>query len=198
MPDLIDKAHFTDLETCDPQDVVFRTGCEYKPIARQYFVEVWGHRYCVDLAQCKVKSDGSGPKTYQDFLYLFILFYLINAKKIVPKGQWISEKDIAGGAAFFRGPHTIPVDVIAGRIKDDMALFKVICKGLGGRSIDLADAAFSFQITPLIPVAVLYWQGDEDFPAEVKLLFDRTIEEHLPLDILFALAVEVCHAFARI
>ncbi len=58
----------------------------------------------------------------------------------------------------------------------------------------MADAAFLFNITPTIPVAVLYWQGDEDFPSEARLLFDRTIEQHLPLDIIYALSVEVCHA----
>jgi hypothetical protein len=56
----------------------------------------------------------------------------------------------------------------------------------------MADAAFSFSITPDIPVAVLYWIGDEDFPAEVKILYDRSITELLSLDILFALAVGVC------
>ena len=197
MLELIDKSHFADLEACDPKDVVLRTGCEYDPIVRHYFVDVWGHRYCVDLNQCRVKPEKSGPPTYQNFLCLFIVFYLINAQRIAPLGQWVSQKDITGGAAFFRGPHTIPADVITDRVKNDIVLFESICHQLGGQPIDFADAAFSFWITPLIPVAVLYWQGDEDFPCEAKLLFDKTIEDHLPLDILFALAVEVCHGFCR-
>jgi hypothetical protein len=41
-------------------------------------------------------------------------------------------------------------------------------------------------------VAVLYWAGDDDFPPESKLLYDKTITEHLASDILFALAVEIC------
>jgi hypothetical protein len=56
----------------------------------------------------------------------------------------------------------------------------------------MADAAFCFSITPDLPVAVLYWVGDEDFPAEAKILYDRSISELLTLDILFALAVGVC------
>jgi hypothetical protein len=59
----------------------------------------------------------------------------------------------------------------------------------------MADAAFSFSITPRIPVAVLLWVGDDEFESEAKLLFDKTIVQHLPLDIIYALAVEICHAF---
>jgi hypothetical protein len=41
-------------------------------------------------------------------------------------------------------------------------------------------------------VAVLYWAGDDDFSPKSKLLYDKTITEHLASDILFALAVEIC------
>jgi hypothetical protein len=57
----------------------------------------------------------------------------------------------------------------------------------------MADAAFAFSITPRIPVAVLLWEGDTEFPAEAKLLFDRTIAEQLPPDVIFSLAVEICN-----
>ena len=56
----------------------------------------------------------------------------------------------------------------------------------------MADAAYSFRMTPRIPVAVLYWIGDEDFPAESKILYDKTIAEHLAPDIIYALAVGTC------
>jgi len=87
--------------------------------------------------------------------------------------------------------------LITGRFKDELGLFKKECKKAGGVSIEMADAAYTFEITPTLPVAVLYWQGDEDFPSEAKLLFDRTIEQQLPLDILYALAVEICHTLGK-
>ncbi len=195
MPSWIEETHFKDLEACDPEDVVNRTGCEYDPRTRRYLVSVWHHRYIVDPVNCTVTPEADGPEMYQDFRSLFIIFYLIRAQKKDPMGEWISEKDIKGGAAFFRGPHAIPTQVITDYVKDDLTRFESICRQLGGEPLDMADRAFRFRITPLIPVAVLYWQGDEEFPGEAKLLYDKTIEDHLPLDIVYALAVEVCHAF---
>jgi hypothetical protein len=193
MSEHIDKTIFTDLETCDPEDVILRTNCKFDKADNHYFVNIWGHEYCVDLNKYEVRPQGKDTKTYQDFLYLFILYYLMKSKNIKPSGEWISEKDIPGGAAFFRGPHTIPGDIITKRFGNDIDTFKKESIKLKGISLDMGDAAFMFHITPTIPVAVLYFMGDEDFPCEAKLLFDKTICLHLPLDIVFALAVEICN-----
>lgn len=197
MADYISETHYKDLEVCRPESVVQQTGCAWDPVSQTYTLTVWNHEYQVELSQRRIVAQEGAPPTFGEYLHLFILFYLIKAQKKQVSGTWVSEKDLVGGAAFFRGPHILPVDQITDRVKNDLGLFEKICKGLGGRPVNFADAAFSFQITPQIPVAVLYWQGDEDFPAEAKLLFDSTIEAHLPLDIVFALAVEVCCVVAR-
>jgi hypothetical protein len=46
-----------------------------------------------------------------------------------------------------------------------------------------------------VPVAVLLWQGDDEFPTEAKLLYDASIVRHLALDIIYALAVGMCEQF---
>ena len=66
------------------------------------------------------------------------------------------------------------------------------CEQLDGISLDMADAAYAFEITPRIPVAVQFWDRDDEFPAEAKILFDKTIAEHLAPDIVFCLTVEIC------
>lgn len=197
MNERIDKLNFSDLESCDPGEVVSRTGCEFDKTKNQYAVTVWGYKYFVDLIECEVRPEEPGLQTYHGYLYLFILYFLMKSKDIPPSGKWVSEKDITGGAAFFRGPHVIPIELITDRFGNDMDLFREKCEKLKGTPIKLADAAYVFQITRTLPVAVLYWQGDEDFPSEARLLFDRTIDRHLPLDIIYALAVEICHSLGR-
>ena len=56
----------------------------------------------------------------------------------------------------------------------------------------MADAAYAFEVTPRIPIVVQFWEKDDDFPAEAKILFDKTIAEQLAPDILFCLTVEIC------
>ena len=124
---------------------------------------------------------------------LFSVHYLLNARAIERSNEWVSEKDLPGGATFFRGPHAIPTQLIAKRFGNATDQFERVCRQLQGVPLAMADAAFRFEISPRIPAAVLYWCGDDDFPAESKLLFDRTIKAHCALDIIFALAVGICH-----
>ena len=106
--------------------------------------------------------------------------------------QWISEKDIPGGATFFRGPHAVPTERVTNRFQNDIDAFSRRCTSLSGEPIDMGDAAFRFDITPRIPVVMLYWQGDEDFGPEARILFDRSISKYLALDVIYALVVEMC------
>ncbi len=195
MDSQVDITNFKDLSAFDPDDVITRTGCRFDRVKNEYRIRVWGFTFIVDLNSNEIHTQPEEFKSYKNFMQLFILHYLMKSKNIPILHDWVSEKDIPGGAAFFRGPHTIPADMITDKVTNDIPLFKQYSEKLGGASIAMADAAYVFQITPTIPVAVLFWLGDEDFPSETKLLFDKTIEQHLPLDIIFALAVEVCHAY---
>jgi hypothetical protein len=127
-----------------------------------------------------------------EYFHLFMVHYLLTVKAVEISGEWISEKDMPGGAAFFRGPHEIPTRLIADRFGEDRRRFNDRCRNLHGAERDMADAAYGFTIAPRIPVAVLCWEGDEDFPAEAKILYDKTIADHLALDVVYALAVGIC------
>ncbi len=193
MTNLIDAVNFKDLASYDPKEVIARTGSEYNKSKNEYVVKIWGYNYIVRPYSKEIMPEKEGLPTYKDYFYLFMLFYLMKSKDLPVSGEWVSEKDVPGGAAFFRGPHTLPTNDITQVYENDLEKFKKRCEALGGTPIELADAAYSFEIANNIPVAVLYWIGDEDFESEAKLLFDKTIEEHLPLDIIYALAVEVCN-----
>ena len=194
MSEFIDPILFKDLAACDPKEVVKRTHAQYDPSTGQYRVEVWGRSYEVDPVKERAAAPDARSTKYQDYMSLFVLHYLMKAVDIPLSGEWVSEKDIPGGEGFFRGPHTLPVHEIVKTFGDDVHAFSRACEQVGGIPLAMADAAFVFKITPRIPVAILFWQGDEDFEGEVKLLFDRTVSLHLPLDIIYALAVVICHS----
>jgi len=193
MSDLIDKVFFRELAEKDPKEVCQRALCSYNDVKKSYNITIWGDDFSVFPYEYKIdcisKSNAQPPYEY---FYLFVIHYLLTAKKIEISKEWVSEKDIPGGAAFFRGPHEIPTSLIVKKYHNDLEKFKKNCILLGGIPLDMADAACVFNITPRIPAALLYWEGDEEFPPESKLLFDRSVSEHLALDIIYALAVDIC------
>jgi len=197
MTDLIDRIHFQELSEQDPQDVCRRASCKYDDMNERYILSVWGDEYGIFPNQLKINSMSSNTQHPHDYFYLFIIHYLLKSKEIDISNEWISEKDIPGGTTFFRGPHEIPTNLISLRFNNNINEFKKRCEQLHGIPLNMSDAAYRFQITPRIPVAVLYWIGDDDFPAESKVLYDRTITDHLAADIIYALAVGICERVGR-
>lgn len=197
MTDIIDRIHFQELSQRDPNDVCRRASCQYDDINGSYTLSVWGDEYRIFPTQLKIDCMAKHTQNIHDYFYLFMIHYLLQSKETELSSEWISEKDIPGGTTFFRGPHEIPTKLISLRFNNNINEFKARCEQLHGTPLNLADAAYSFRITPRIPVAVLYWIGDEDFPAESKILYDRTIAEHLASDIIYALAMGICERIGK-
>lgn len=195
--ELVDPLYFTRLSEQDPAGVCRRAGCTYDAAAGIFGLTLWGRPYAVDPRKGRIYDVGPDRAPLHPYFDLVALHYLLSAAEIPPAGQWISEKDIPGGTTFFRGPHAVPTHVIASRFDGDIQGFSLRCEQYGGTRLALADAAFSFVITPRVPAAVLFWQGDEEFPAEATLLYDVTIVRHLALDIVYALAVGVCEQLGQ-
>jgi len=195
MAELIDRRHFLELAGRDPLDVVQRTRCRYDATQHSFTLPVWNTVCTVHPGSCQVKWSAE-TEPLHEYLALFAVHCLLTGRDVEPAGRWISEKDMPGGATFFRGPHTIPTQLIAAGAGNSLETFRNLCLACGGTALELADAAYWFAITDRIPVAVLYWLGDEEFPAEAKLLFDSTLPSHFALDIVFALAVGVCETLA--
>ncbi len=192
----VDPRHFQDLAQMDPAHVCRRALCGYDVREKCYTVSVWGEDYGIIPEAFKITRLSDPTRKVTISLGLFVVHYLLTCKEIPISKEWISVKDIPGGETFFRGPHKIPADLIEKRYGDDLQGFHEVSAQLGGTALDMADAAYYFKIAPRIPVAVLIWKGDDEFPAEAKMLFDKSIGDHLALDIIFALAVEMCSRFA--
>ena len=68
------------------------------------------------------------------------------------------------------------------RFGADVAGFRHAAAALGGQPLDLADASFRFQAFPRLAVAVLLWAGDDEFPAQARVLFDAHAGHYLPTE----------------
>ena len=196
MTERIANIYFQVLAEKNPQDVCRRTGSHYSAADACYSLPVWGSTFTIYPHSSVIHCREQQNQALHEYFSLFAVHYLLGEKNIEISGKWISEKDLAGGATFFRGPHAIPTHLISEKYLNTVSGFVERCELLQGKPLDMADAAYCFNITPGIPVAVLYWLGDEDFPAESKILYDSNIAEHFALDIVYALAVGICHRLA--
>ena len=197
MTDYINKLYFQELSDKNSEEVCRRAMCAYDDTKKNFEISIWGDIFKIYPEQGIIECDNKKHEGLHPYFDLFIMHYLLKAKAMELANQWISEKDIPGGSTFFRGPHAIPTRLITSQFDGDIDGFKHKCEQLMGSPLKLADAAFVFKVAPRVPVAVLYWKGDDEFPTESKILYDRTIYDHLALDIIYALAVGVCERLGK-
>ena len=120
-------------------------------------------------------------------LALVSLVYLINAKGTPLSGEWVSEKDLRC-ASFFRGIHQLPLDPLLEKFGDDQQAFIEAGKKIGAVEVeDPGDAAIRFWAFPFVPLKMSLWCRDTELPASISVLCDKSIEDYLPADGIWAL-----------
>lgn len=73
-----------------------------------------------------------------------------------------------------------------GRLND----LKAACEKLGGILQDCmagADLTCRFPVTPFFPVLLQFWQGDEEFPPKLLILWDRNTDQFMHFETTFYL-----------
>jgi hypothetical protein len=128
-------------------------------------------------------------------LELVVLLYLTRLETTVTLG---SEKVAPEGlkeAHYFRGPHALDLASLVDRYGDDAEGFRRAAVSFGGRLVELAsDAACELWPLPLVPLTYLLWVGDDEFPAKISVLFDRSIERVFSASAIWTLVKVVSRA----
>ena len=119
-------------------------------------------------------------------LELLCLVYLLNASPASVQDHVVGVRELQG-ARFFSGPHDLDVQPLLSRFGKDPAGFRKAAEQLQGEPVDLADVAYRFQAFPKIPIYYLLWEGDDEFPARLTVLFDRSIDGHMAPDAVWGL-----------
>jgi hypothetical protein len=191
-PHMLDGQYWDRLRGLSPDDVVLRSQCSLIRPSGYYALEVMGTTIWVDSQHEQFLSPGEKKMTLRTECALALVSYLIEARNVPLCGRWVSEKDLKGGEMFFRGPHLFPVKPLEDKFGKDGDRFLQAGEKFGGKDVPGADVSFQVMALPRIPIQMLLWLADEDFPARITFLFDATIEEHLPLDVIFGLVSELC------
>jgi hypothetical protein len=186
--------HWDRLSQLHPTDVCNRAEAIYQPTREGFLLPVYNRRYLILPKEKKILRMEWNDKPVEEELHsyftIMVLVYLTEAKDIKPTHTWISEKDLKGGSTFFRGPHRLEVEELVHLFGKDPEAFLKTGKKLGGSEILYGDKGFALEVFPKIPLAYILWKRDAEFPPKISVLFDSTIESHLPLDIIWCMVAE--------
>lgn len=123
-------------------------------------------------------KEGSGEALpiQQQVLLAHYLVGAWNARGRAPAGEWIAFQDVPDGRFYldaFMKRAKVPLVSAFGQ-KPEL-LQELAGKIYGARAITHGDVAMEVRALPLVPVALIIWRGDDEFPPEGNILFDQNI-----------------------
>lgn len=171
----------------DPEEMARNSGAVYDGCGG-LSVSFLGASYRVSYPEGTFATDGCEP---DDESRILVLHYLSGATGIIPGGRLVSFKELPGGFSYagpFAGRAIGPLTRAFG---SDAQLLIAAGRALGGSPVQMGDAAVELPALPLVPVTMVVWLGDDEFPAGGNILFDATVGAHLSTEDCVVLAETV-------
>ncbi|MCF8068572.1 MAG: DUF3786 domain-containing protein [Desulfobacterales bacterium] len=140
--------------------------------------------YIVSIPDFEFKDETAPDKEVPIQEQVLIMHYLTAEIKPVPTGNRVAYREIPGATFYFSTFAKRAIDPLKNTFGNNIpGLLKAVEK-TNGKKIDLGDAGFEYYLFPKVPIQLILWEGDDEFPAEANILFDETIGKILlPEDI---------------
>lgn len=139
------------------------------------------------LTAADVAAASGEPPTV--WVKVFLYIYATRANGNPPSGRWVAFRELPNTVSKAKTFEKVAGEVaqtFAGREEE----LKKAAQALGGGEIPYgsADLALRFSALPRVPLLLLYWRGEEEFPARSALLLDAGVLDYLDQEALVFLA----------
>lgn len=182
------------LRQADPGRLAERTGATLA--ANSLDLVVWERPTEVDLCDF-VARDGESKRELDSLSQVLLAYYLHTADGTLPSGSWVSFTELPDGLFYARAFQSYTGHRLSLAFGNDVQAFAAAALSTGGKALNFGDRAFTFSFLTWVSLLVVCWQGDEDFPASYRILFDANAGHHLTTDACAVLGSVLTHRLLR-
>jgi hypothetical protein len=113
---------------------------------------------------------------------ILIAHYLLGASGKKNPGKLITFRQIPDGQFYFEAFQRRARDPFVNFFGSNGRLFVKCAQEMGATPVKNGDYGMEFSIFPQICVQLVLWEGDDEFPPDATILFDESIQHHLPAE----------------
>ncbi|MDA8443233.1 MAG: DUF3786 domain-containing protein [Peptococcaceae bacterium] len=113
---------------------------------------------------------------------ILLLHYLAQAEGVPVQHKLISFKELPGGAIYinpFTNRAIKPLVAAFGADPEQLLAHGTV---LGGSKASPGDVSVCVDVFPYVPITLVLWAGDDEFPATGNILFDISAPHYLPTE----------------
>ncbi len=159
-------------------------------------IEYLNQSYLITLPDVDISFKYSEEEVPQGDRIL-MLHYFIQANGTSPSNKLISFKELREGAGYFLTFSKRAIKPLLDHFGEEPHRLLDAAGLLGGRKADYGDAAVTINAFSRVPVTLVMWRGDEEFPPEGNIMFDSTISDYLPTEDIIVLCQTIAWRLVR-
>ena len=118
---------------------------------------------------------------------ILILHYLISAKGTPQTGQAVTFKELFEGPNYFRTFTQRTIKHLIADFSERPEKLLESAKSYGGKKAGYGDASVTIPAFSRVPVTLVVWRGDDEFPADGSVLYDSSVSDYLPTEDIIVL-----------
>ncbi len=128
------------------------------------------------------------------------LYYHSKSKDEGVAGEWVKFNSLSGSWACRYAFDEEDIGRLTAAYEEHKEKLFTVLKRFGAKKVDFGDAGFEVSFLPMVKVLMVFEDADEEFPASVRLLYDKNSIFYMPHeqlgDISWFLAGRVLQALA--
>jgi len=176
---VVEEARAT-LRRVEPGKLVLRSGCEQDEDGDFRLAFFW-QEYVVAKRDFTVRRADAGEEP-SSFTQSLILTYLATADGTTPSSRWVGFRDLPDGLFYAQAFQGYTGGRLVRELEGGIEAFRRAAGRLGGEPLEIGDAGYVFTVLPRVHLGLVYWEGDEEFPSQARVLFEDTAANYMPTD----------------
>jgi hypothetical protein len=165
----------------DIEKQCLKSGTQYLDSQKAIVIEYLHQKYLIALGNIGV-SLMNGKEEVPLLDKILLLHYFTQAKGTPISNQPISFKELPEGAGYFPTFYQRAIKPLVTYFGNEPHRLPDMAKLLDGREADFGDVSVTINTLGRVPLTLVLWKGDEEFPPEGSIMFDRTISDYLPTE----------------
>lgn len=151
----------------------------------------YGAGYEINIADGSIclGSDHTKEAGFDTAMSIYSLLYH-SKKQLLNSGNWVPFRDVKRAAPFTAAFQREVMEPFARKFDGKLDRLVEAGNRLGFMRLPNSDAGFQAEVFSCVPIQFLFWDGDDEFPAQSNILFDANITDYVHEETVVMLAGE--------
>lgn len=163
---------------------------EIKTEADYFTLKLFGRKFGIHAQTGKIVTfEDFQPADIISQLNIYTLFGFVSPQAHF-KDKWVPFRELSGASPFTMAFEKHVLEPFAQTFSGQTDKLSQACETLGGVNLSHADAGYLINAFDCMPVKFLFWDGDDEFPAQANILFDDSATDFIHVESTVSIAIE--------